>query len=174
MYARVREALRAVTCAALVGVTVTAVGAPARATVVAACATAQLRLISDDRNGAGGHLVLYFRLRNISDSACTLFGFPGVRLLDHRGLPRFPVAWSAADFFGRTRERRVRLRPGRVASFRIVSTSRPQGCDRAAAAVQVFAPNTAAPLTVRLDDWVGACDVTVIPIQPGASYGHPG
>jgi hypothetical protein len=44
---------------------------------------------------------------------------------------------------------------------------------RSRALVEVVAPNTTEPLTVRLDDAIGGCDVSVIPIQPGATYGHP-
>lgn len=155
----------------LVGV----MGSPALAADAPACTAAALRLISRDRNAATGHLILYFRLRNVSRRPCAMFGFPGVRFVDHGRVVPIPVVWATADFFGATRTRRVTIRPGRVASFRVVVvTSEPYSCDRTASAIQVYAANTTRALHVRLADRVPACNATVIPVQPGVSYGHPG
>ncbi|MGA2013363.1 MAG: DUF4232 domain-containing protein [Solirubrobacteraceae bacterium] len=51
----------------------------------AACSGAQLAVASGGVQGATGHLLVSFRLRNISARRCRIGGYPGVRLLGTSG-----------------------------------------------------------------------------------------
>src|SRR5437764_1333294 len=62
------------------GATTTPQGTPA-------CVAASLRLSFLGQQGATGHGLLGFGLRNRSSSSCHTFGFPGIQFLDKAGRP---------------------------------------------------------------------------------------
>jgi len=53
------------------------------------CLNIHLDITPGRSNGATGHIAILYRLHNMRATACTLTGYPGVRLLDHsfRDLP---------------------------------------------------------------------------------------
>ncbi|MDA8067055.1 MAG: DUF4232 domain-containing protein [Actinomycetota bacterium] len=80
--------------------------------LVRACGTSQLRLSLVRILGAAGHRSWDLALRNAGGAACTLRGYPTVRLLDRRGRPlRVAVARR------RSRVVTVTLAPGQRAFF---------------------------------------------------------
>lgn len=58
---------------------------PTLAAYAPPCATSQLRLALVGGGGAMGHGSVIYQFTNISQSACSLKGFPTVRLLDGAG-----------------------------------------------------------------------------------------
>jgi len=58
--------------------------APTTTIVVTAktCVPAQLTVIAGDSNGAAGHQGRVYQLQNSSSAPCTLFGYPGLALLN--------------------------------------------------------------------------------------------
>ncbi len=64
----------------------------ARAQVVASqprCLNIQLTITPERSSGAAGHIAILYRIHNMRATACSLTGYPGVRLLDRsfRDLP---------------------------------------------------------------------------------------
>ncbi len=53
------------------------------------CLNIQLNITPGRSNGAAGHIAILYRIHNMRAPACTLTGYPGVRLLDRsfRDLP---------------------------------------------------------------------------------------
>src|SRR3954452_6233151 len=98
---------------------------PASATADSpACRTADLRVSFLFGEGATGHEIYVFRVRNVSGRTCHTFGFFGVRLLGRRGqaLPTRSHRVTR-DFFGHQPKRRVTLKPKQHGSFRITTTT---------------------------------------------------
>jgi hypothetical protein len=85
------------------------------------CAGSQLTLSYSGTEGATGHLELHVAVRNSSQTACLLRGYPGARLLDGTGRA-LPLRVGRRDgFFPDTesRPRPVALEPGASAHFGI-------------------------------------------------------
>lgn len=84
----VRCALLATTIAGGAGVTTWSIGSwavGARAASPAAvrpCQNIQLLVRPGGSNGATGHIAIMYRIHNILPGACTLFGYPGAKLLN--------------------------------------------------------------------------------------------
>lgn len=123
-------------------------------------------------SGAAGHVVYVFRVRNFSGATCHTFGYFGVRLLGRRGrkLPTH-ARRVVRDVAGAQKKRRVTLRAGHSASFRIsTATGAGHHCE-SASAIQVIAPDDTARVTVPLGrDTIVACQrgrIFVAPVQPG-------
>ncbi len=123
--------------------------------------------------GATGHGLLGFELRNVSSRACHTFGFPGVQFLDSTGRPLPTVSTrTTQDFFGSAPERALEVAPGQSVSFRIGVThgiTSSAGCTTAAA-VSVIPPNDTESMHVTIPQGAYECrTATVTPVQPGAS-----
>lgn len=140
------------------------------------CVAADLALSFLGGNGATGHVLLSFALRNTSSHSCRTGGYPGVLFLDGsgHGLPTHPDH-TTTDLAGHTILRELTVAPGASASFRLVTTDigaggGNAGCVRARA-LQVIAPNDTATMRVGLHNGVFECQgkVTVSPIQAGAN-----
>jgi hypothetical protein len=143
-------------------------GAPHTA---AACTGSQLTLSYAGTEGATGHLELHVAVRNSSQTACSLRGYPAARLLNGAGRP-LPVRVSRGDgFFPDTesRPRAVSLTPGASAHFGIslVTNREYKGahvCRRAAAAL-LSAPGSPAHwqrLSLRSGPRVSPCGAQVV------------
>lgn len=63
----------------------TSSGPPNASGTVPACTTAQLRLGEGSSNGAGGTNYITYPLTNTGATACTMFGYPGVSVIDSSG-----------------------------------------------------------------------------------------
>jgi hypothetical protein len=85
------------------------------------CAGSQLALAYARTEGATGHLELTLALRNVSQRACTLRGYPATRLLDGGGRMLAMHVRRGGGFFPDTRPapRAVMLKPGATAHFGI-------------------------------------------------------
>jgi hypothetical protein len=135
------------------------------------CTAATLDLSFLGQQGATGHGLLGFALRNRSGEACRTDGFPGVLFLDRAGspLPTQPDHVTH-DLLGAASERPLVLRPGAVASFRLVVThgnASSAGCVTAAA-LQVIPPDDTHTLRVAIPGGAYECTtVTVTPLQSG-------
>lgn len=106
------------------------------------CSGSQLTLSYSGTEGATGHLELHMAVRNSSQAACLLRGYPSARLLNRAGRP-LPLHVGRRDgFFPDTesRPRAVMLKPGGSAHFGIslVTNNEYKGaraCQTAAAAM---------------------------------------
>jgi hypothetical protein len=127
--------------------------------------------------GATGHGLLGFAMRNTGGAPCTTVGYPGIQFLSERGaaLPTHDTR-TTTDFFGTTKLARLTVAPGQSASFRLgVShgSASPKRCVTAGY-VQVITPNDTSTVRIAVPDGVYECGgaVTVSPMQPGDSAYH--
>ncbi|HET7048304.1 MAG TPA: DUF4232 domain-containing protein [Solirubrobacteraceae bacterium] len=143
-------------------------------TASTACTAADLALSFLGGQGATGHGELGFELRNISNSTCHTYGYPGVLFLDRAGkaLPTNSTR-TTQDFFGSVPEKKLDVGPGQSVSFRLGVThgaASPVGCTTAYG-LQVIAPDDTATLHVAIVNG-GAYEcrtATVSPLQEGTS-----
>jgi hypothetical protein len=151
--------------------------APATTTPTAgpkACTAADLTVSYLGGQGAAGHGLLGFALRNSSGSACHTYGYPGVQFLDRAGksLPTNSTR-TTQDFFGSVPETKLVVAPGQSVSFRLGVThgaASPVGCTTAYG-LQVIPPDDTATLRVTIGNG-GAYEcrtATVSPLQQGTS-----
>ena len=139
-----------------------------------ACTAADLALSFLGGQGATGHGELGFELRNISNSTCHTYGYPGVQFLDRAGkaLPTDSTR-TTQDFFGSVPEKKLEVAPGQSVSFRLGVThgaASPAGCTTAYG-LQVIPPDDTATLHVAIVNG-GAYEcrtATVSPLQEGTS-----
>ena len=85
------------------------------------CAGSQLTLSYSGTEGATGHLELHVAVRNVSQTACLLRGYPSARLLNGAGRP-LPLHVGRRDGFFPDTEAKphaVSLKPGASAHFGI-------------------------------------------------------
>lgn len=138
------------------------------------CTAADLALSFLGGQGATGHGELGFELRNISNSTCHTYGYPGVLFLDRAGkaLPTDSTR-TTHDFFGSVPENKLEVAPGQSVSFRLGVThgaASPVGCTTAYG-LQVIPPDDTATLHVAIVNG-GAYEcrtATVSPLAPGTS-----
>jgi hypothetical protein len=140
------------------------------------CTAAHLVLSYLGGQGATGHGLLGFALRNTGSGSCRTVGYPGVQFLDGSGgpLPTKPTH-TTDDFFGHAPYRPLVVGAGASVSFRL-GVSHGQASNAGCTTVhglQVIPPNDTATLRVtipRASECGGA--VTVSPLQPGHSAFH--
>jgi hypothetical protein len=64
------------------------------------CHTAQLEIVFIQANGATGHVLNDFEIRNRSGTPCWVYGYVGFQLLDSAGRPRpQTLVWTTDTFF---------------------------------------------------------------------------
>jgi len=151
--------------------TPTSTSSPSNST---ACTASELALSFLGGQGATGHGELGFELRNISNSTCHTYGYPGVQFLDRAGkaLPTDSTR-TTQDFFGSVPEKELTVEPGQSVSFRLGVThgaASPVGCTTAYG-LQVIPPDDTATLHVAIVNG-GAYEcrtATVSPLQQGTS-----
>jgi hypothetical protein len=137
------------------------------------CRAAGLALTYLGGQGATGHGVLGFAVRNTQSTSCNTIGYPGIQFLGKSGepLPTHPTH-TTEDFFGHTKLAEVVIAPSGQASFRLGVThgaTSEKGCTLAYG-LQVIPPNDTATLHVSIPDGVLECGTaTVSPMQPGTS-----
>ena len=157
----------------------TAPSSHSNAVAAAICRAHGVQLVYLGGQGATGHGLLGFAIRNTGSSPCTTVGYPGIQFLSKGGgpLPTHPQH-TTNDFFGKSKYGRVTVAPGQTASFRLGVThglASPKGCVTAAS-VQVIVPNDTARMPIRIPGGVYECRgiVTVSPMQPGNGAYHAG
>jgi len=113
--------------------------------------------------GAAGTGYATYLLRNAGDAPCTLFGYPGVSVLDSRGrmigIPATRIAGSP---------RQITLPQGGSAAFQV--TSNAVACSGSSSSspddgrqLRVYPPNNTAALTLR--GYFTACELRVGPVR---------
>lgn len=139
------------------------------------CRAGTLSLAFLGQQGATGHGVLGFELRNIGSSSCHTFGYPGILWLD-KGSSPLPTdsVRTTRDFFGSAPLASITVPPGGVVSFRLGVTHITAGGGNAgcttAAGVQVIPPNDTSTLRLTIPNGAYECRTTTIsPVRPGKS-----
>ena len=114
------------------------------------CSGSQLTLSYSGTEGATGHLELHVAVRNSSQAACLLRGYPSARLLNRAGRP-LPLRVGRHDGFfpdTQSKPRAVSLKPGATAHFGIslVTNNEYKGARvcRTATAAMLSAPGSRA------------------------------
>jgi hypothetical protein len=137
------------------------------------CVAADLALSFLGQQGATGHGLLGFSLRNSSAHSCHTFGYPGILFLDKGGaaLPTDTMR-TTHDFFGSAPEVSLLLAPGQSASFRIGVThgmTSTAGCT-SAYGLQVIPPDDTATLRTTIPGGTYECrTASLSPLRPGSS-----
>jgi hypothetical protein len=127
------------------GTTTTGGSAPA------ACPTRSLAVKLGLSQGAAGSIYQVLDFSNISDSTCTLYGFPGVSLA--AGSPVKQIGLAASEDHSSARVL-ITLAPGAVANalLRVVQAANfpPSRCDlKNATFLQIYPPNQTTPVYVK-------------------------
>jgi hypothetical protein len=140
---------------------------------VPVCRAGTLALSYLGSQGAAGHGLLGFALKNTGSTSCSTIGYPGIQFLDKAGkpLPTDPNH-TTQDYFGTAPKILLTVAPGATVSFRIGVTHVPtpsQTCTTASA-LQVIPPNDTSTLKISLPDGAYECGTaTVSPMRPGTS-----
>ena len=113
------------------------------------CRNTQLTIRYKSSNGAAGHVGIIYRIHNLSAQACTLFGYPGVQLLDRQflSLPT-TVHRGTGDLVGPIPRQLVRVAAHGNAYFALGYSDVPvmnQPC-KTAYYLMIFAPNDVLPV----------------------------
>jgi hypothetical protein len=165
-------------------VTTTVLEAAAMATSLPSCSNAQLS-ITPGRSGVGlGHTGEALLFTNVSQSGCTLYGYPGVAALDVAGTQILQASRSPLGYLGGLAEPSsltplVPLLPGQSASALVEGTDNPVGpgpnpppCPMDSGLL-VTAPNTTHP--VHLPAGPALCSgLQIHPVVPGTSGDETG
>lgn len=138
------------------------------------CQPSQLQASQGTGQGAAGHIVGAFVLRNSSASPCTLDGYPGLQMLDGKGHP-LPtvVARGAAMGLPAVSPALVTLTPGGSASFSIAYEDVPvnnEGPCPTSAQLEITPPNDFDHLVVHAT--LSPCrggTITVSPVVAGTN-----
>lgn len=137
-----------------------------------ACTAADLTPGFLNSNGATGHIVIAFVLKNTGSSSCRTYGYPGVAFLSQAGaLLTTNATRTSDDFAGHLPESAITLAPGQEASFRMVTSdvgSSQSDCANAHG-LQVIAPDDTATMKISLPEPISFCDgkATVSPLVAG-------
>jgi hypothetical protein len=141
------------------------------------CRASTLQLSFLGSQGAAGHGLLGFALKNTGSSNCSTVGFPGIQFLDKSGKPLPTNATrTTRDYFGPAPKVALTVAPGSTVSFRVGVTHVPTGNATCTTAyqLQVIPPNDTSTLDVSLADGAYYCQTaTVSPVRPGTSA-YPG
>jgi hypothetical protein len=143
----------------------------------AVCRASTLALSFIGSQGAAGHGLLGFELKNTGTAMCSTIGYPGITFLDKAGKP-LPTnsTRTTQDYFGSAPKVLLNVAPGSSVSFRVGVTHVPAGnatCTTAAG-LQVIPPNDTSTMSVSIPDGAYYCETaTVSPVRPGTSA-YPG
>jgi hypothetical protein len=137
-----------------------------------ACTAADLTPAFLNSNGATGHVVIAFVLKNTGSSTCHTYGFPGVEFLTKSGAPITTNATrTTTDFAGHLSEVEVTVPPGSEASFRLVTSdvASSQSACQTARGLQIYAPDDTTPMKTTMPVGISVCNgtATVSPVVAG-------
>lgn len=146
----------------------------------ARCFSSQLAVRLGQAGVALGHVGQAVSFRNTSATSCTLYGYPGLQMLDAAGHPiRTQVLRGAAYTVPTMPERTVTLRPEAWASFDVGyddATGYANDKCPTSARVEITPPNAYRPITVawRIQPYGGGSirhlrcgQITVSPVYSG-------
>ena len=153
--------------------------APAASASWPRCSAGDVR-IADHGTGAGlGHVGVLFTVHNVSAAGCNLLGYPGLRLLGHKGnaLPTTVHDAAAGTYlFPLVAPHRVALRPGGYAAFELEYGDNPTGSQAnepystacpTAARTKVTLPGASAGTVIAAPMAPCGGDVWISPLIPG-------
>jgi hypothetical protein len=141
----------------------------------ATCQNIQLLIRPHGSNGAAGHIGLIYRIHNLSGRSCSLYGYPGVQLLDRHFVTMPTTVTRGGSFLGSIPKQRVTLPAGGNAYFTLVYSDVPTGSGPCPTArnLMIFAPNNflpvvtyAAPRGGGITACNGALSVSPVTAQP--------
>jgi hypothetical protein len=137
------------------------------------CRAADLELSFIGGQGATGHGLLGFELRNASTHPCHTYGFPGIQFVDGSGRPLPTVTTRTThDFFGAAPLQALVVAPHTSVSFRVGVThgmTSSAGC-MSAAGISVIPPGDTSSLHATMAQGAYECGTaTVSPVRPGRS-----
>jgi Protein of unknown function (DUF4232) len=137
------------------------------------CRAADLELSFIGGQGATGHGLLGFELRNASSHPCHSYGFPGIQFLDRSGRPLPTVTTRTThDFFGAAPLQPLVVAPHTSVSFRVGVThgmTSSAGCTTAGG-ISVIPPDDTSSLHATMPQGAYECGTaTVSPVRPGRS-----
>lgn len=142
---------------------------PTTAATVPACRTHALRIRQLFTQGTTGNTIHVFVLRNTSKGTCHTFGYFGTQLLDERDRNLETRAHRVThDFFGKQPKRRVTIKAGHSASFRITTITGAGYHCVDARRIGLIAPDDTEATIVKAP--IDACQhgtIRVAPVQPG-------
>jgi hypothetical protein len=128
-------------------------------------------------SAAAGHVAVTYGLSNASAVACTLFGYPGVQMLDASGRPiPTQVSHGGSYTFPVETPMVVTLPPGGQASFFLGYADVPSGTETScpqSARLALTPPGSTG--TVQLADQIAPCGggaVAVSPVHAGTAPPH--
>jgi hypothetical protein len=131
------------------------------------CERRELRLSRPQTNGAAGTRSLIFTFTNRGSATCSLFGYPGMRILNkHRR--RMPTTVTRVT----APEHSVLMTPGAKSSFLARYSDVPTGSEKCprSAYVAVWPPNDFKTLTVALDATICGGRIRVWPVVAGVQH----
>jgi hypothetical protein len=156
-------------------------GASGASTTLSGCVSTQLAVVLGPSQGALGHIGQRVSFKNTSTVACTLYGYPGLQMLDPSGSPiPTDVIRGIAYTVPAEPEKIVTLAPGEVASFDLGyedSTGYGNATCPTSAEVEVTPPNDYTSITIawKLQPYGGSStkhlqcgQITVSPVFTGA------
>jgi hypothetical protein len=137
------------------------------------CQTGQLQASRLATAAAAGNIVVTYGLHNVSDRACTLFGYPGLQMTDASGhaLPT-QVSHGGSYTFGAETPAPVLLSTQAEASFYLgysdVASGSGMSCPQSAR-LEITPPNETGAITIT--DQIAPCGgaVTVSPVHAGTA-----
>lgn len=141
------------------------------------CRAATLALSYLGSQGAAGHGLLGFALKNTGTATCSTVGYPGIQFLDKSGNP-LPTnsTRTTHDYFGSAPKVALTVAPGSSVSFRVGVTHVPAGNATCTTgySLQAIPPNDTSTLRVAIPEGAYFCQTaTVSPVRPGTSA-YPG
>ncbi|MEH1898581.1 DUF4232 domain-containing protein [Nostoc sp.] len=134
------------------------------------CETNQLSVRRVSEDAGVGNVALTYAFTNNASSPCTLYGYPGLALLDAKGQPLegVKVIRSKDTYFSSKQPRQqVTLAPGKQASFQLAYNhiSSPQQNCPISSKIEITPPNAYQHLTVTQEIKPCTGKVRVTPVQ---------
>lgn len=139
------------------------------------CQNIHLDIRAQASQGAAGHIAVIYRIHNMSGRACTLYGYPGVQLLDRHFLSLPTTVRRGGRYVGTIPKRLIRVGAHGNAYFTLVYSDVPMNNRPCVTAsyLMIFAPNDSLPVVTYaftggggITACSGVIDVSPVTAQP--------
>jgi hypothetical protein len=139
------------------------------------CQNVQLLIRPYSSQGAAGTIVVIYRIHNLSGQACTLYGYPGVQLLDRHFVSLPTIVHRGGFVVGTIPRQLVRLGGHGHAYMTLAYSDVPVGnkpCQAAAFYLMIWPPNDFLPVVTYaapgggIMACTGTIDVAPVTAQP--------